>query len=203
MINDEVKAIKARFRTMMDGEVARQMREKGVNYHLNWGATLPRLQAMAEEHGKDYDLAIALWKENVRECKLLATMMMPVERMSRDLCELWMEQTETVEVAEQAAFRLYRHLPFAGGMAFEWIAREEPLYELCGFSVLCRLFMEGREPSERGIHEFIDQTLCALASSPVSVKKAAMQAVSRFAELGIVYDRIARSALKSQNLDFL
>ena len=78
-INDQVKAIKQSFRQMMDGAVAQSMREKGLDYHLNWGATLLRLREKADEIGKNYDLAIALWKENVRECKILATMIMPAD----------------------------------------------------------------------------------------------------------------------------
>ena len=35
------------------------------------------------------------------------------------------------------------------------------------------------------------------------VRKAAMSAVQRFAELGLVYERIAKSALKRANLEFL
>jgi hypothetical protein len=38
---------------MMDGSVAKSMRDKGVDYKLNWGATLPRLQAKAAELGKN------------------------------------------------------------------------------------------------------------------------------------------------------
>ena len=46
---ETVKEIKQSFRLMMDGAVAQSMRDKGLNYHLNWGATLPRLQEKAEE----------------------------------------------------------------------------------------------------------------------------------------------------------
>jgi hypothetical protein len=35
------------------------------------------------------------------------------------------------------------------------------------------------------------------------VRKAAMSAMQRFADLGLVYERIAKSALKQVNLDFL
>ena len=62
-INQTVKEIKQSFRQMMDGAVAKSMRDKGVDYKLNWGATLPRLREMADGIGKNYDLAIALWKE--------------------------------------------------------------------------------------------------------------------------------------------
>ena len=202
-IQQQVKDIKQSFRQMMDGSIAASMRSKGVDYKLNWGATLPRLKDKAAEIGKNYDLAIALWKENVRECKILATMVMPANEVLPEVIDIWMEQTPTQEIAEQAAFNLYQYLPYAPEKAFAWMASSEPLYQLCGFHVLSRLFMNGQEPNERGIHEFIDQALAALQGDSIPVRKAAMAAVQRFADLGLVYERIAKSALKQANLEFL
>ena len=210
-INSQVKDIKQSFRQMMDGAIAKSMRDKGVGYKLNWGATLPRLREMADElaHVKcstlddRYDLAIALWKENVRECKILATMIMPPEEVLPEVIDIWMEQTDTQEIAEQAAFNLYQYLPYAPEKAYNWMASEKELYQLCGFHVLSRLFMNKQEPNERGINEFIDQALSALQGNSLSVRKAAMSCFQHFAELGLVYERLAKSALKSINLDFL
>jgi 3-methyladenine DNA glycosylase AlkD len=203
MIEEQIKEIKRSFRQMMDGAVAQSMRDKGVDYHLNWGATLPRLRAKADEIGPNYDLAVALWKENVRECKILATMIMPPKEVLPEVIDIWMEQTPTQEIAEQAAFNLYQYLPFAPEKAYTWIAYDKPLFQLCGFHILTRLFMNGQEPNERGINEFIDQALAALQGDSLPVRKAAMSSLQRFAELGLVYERIAKSALKQANLDFL
>jgi hypothetical protein len=260
-IQDVVKEIKQSFRQMMDGSVAQSMRDKGVDYHLNWGATIPRLRQMADElrmklenqsaeipadntmaaanstlytlNSKLYALSIALWKENVRECKILATMLMPPDEILPEVVDIWMEQTETLEVAEQAAMNLYCRLPYAPQKAFQWIASDKPLYQLCGFHVLSRLFMNGQEPNERGINEFLDQALAALqqqaapagtiaptpagtiaptpgvstpGTSPgpspstsliLAVRKAAMNSISHFADLGLVYERLADSALRN------
>ena len=202
-IQEQVKEIKQSFRQMMDGSVAQSMRDKGVNYHLNWCATLPRLREKADEIGKNYDRAIALWKENVRECKILATMIMPADEMLPEVVDIWMEQIPSQEMAEQGAFNLWQYSPCAPEKAFQWIASEKEYDQLCGFHVLSRLFMNGQEPNERGINEYLDQVLSALQSDYPSVRKAAMQSVVRFAELGLVYERMAKSALKTINLDFL
>ena len=202
-IQQQVKEIKQSFRQMMDGSIAASMRTKGVDYKLNWGATLPRLREKAEEIGKNYDLAIALWKENVRECKILATMIMPPNEVLPEVIDIWMEQTPTQEIVEQAAFNLYQYLPYAPEKAYTWMASSEPLYQLCGFHIITRLFMNGQEPNERGINEFIDQAIVALQGESIPVRKAAMAAVQRFANLGLVYERIAKSALKQANLEFL
>ena len=225
-IQDVVKEIKQSFRLMMDGAVAQSMRDKGLNYHLNWGATLPRLQAKAEEvrlmvkgeglrvqdplelcslsrreiikfkdqssNLKLYDLAI---------CKILATMLMPPDEILPEVVDIWQEQIPSQEIAEQLAFNLYQHLPFAAEKAYQWIASDKEYDQLCGFHVLSRLFMNGQEPNERGINEFLDQALCALQGPYPSVRKAALQSLQRFAELGILYERLAKSATKSIDLD--
>ena len=201
-INETVKEIKQSFRLMMDGAVAQSMRDKGVNYHLNWGATLPRLREMADEIGPDYDLAIALWKENVRECKILATMLMPPDEILPEVVDIWMDQIPSLEIAEQLSFNLWQHLPYAPEKAYQWLASEREYDQYCGFHVLTRLFMNGQEPNERGINEYVDQLLSALQGPYPSVRKSAMQSVVRFAELGLLYERLAKSALKSINLEF-
>jgi hypothetical protein len=212
-IQEITKEIKRSFRLMMDGATAQSMRQKGVEYKLNWGATIPRLRQMAEEikakYGATpeadsmlYSLSISLWKENVRECKLLATMLMPPEKMLPEVADIWMEQTTQIEVAEQAALNLYQHLPYAAEKAFLWIASSEVIPQICGYHVLSRLFMNKQEPNERGINEFIDQALSALNSSSITLQKAAMQAILRFADLGILYRRIAISATKRAGYDF-
>ena len=200
-VNEIIKEIKQSFRLMMDGAVAQSMRDKGVNYHLNWGATIPRLQAKAEEIGKDYDLAIALYKENVRECKILASMLMPADEILPEVLDIWQEQIPSQEIAEQLAFNLYQHLPFAAEKAYQWIASDKEYDQLCGFHILSRLFMNGQEPNERGINEYLDQALCALQGPYPAVRKAALQSVQRFAELGLLYERLAKSAMKSIDLD--
>ncbi len=197
---EKLKAIKRSFFLRMDGTASRSMREKGLDYKINWGVSIPDLRQMAAQYGKDYALAIALWKEDIRECKILATMIMPPEEMLPEIVELWMEQTPSQEIAEMAAFNLYQHLDYAPVMAFQWIAGDNEMEQICGYNLLSRLFMKGQEPNERGIQEFLDQALTALQSPSVSVRHAAMNSVQRFASLGDDYAQISESALKTLNL---
>jgi len=199
---EKLKEIKKSFFLRMDGTASRSMREKGLDYKINWGVSIPDLRKMADEYGKDYALAIELWKENIRECKILATMMMPPEQMLPEIVELWMEQTPSQEIAEMTAFNLYQHLEYAPVLAFQWIAGDNEMEQICGYNLLARLFMKGQEPNERGIQEFLDQALTALQSPSISVRHAAMNCVRRFASLGDDYTQICKSALKTLNLEF-
>ncbi len=199
-IHEKIKEIKQSFRPLMNGTASRSMREKGADYKLNWGVSLPDLQAMAAEIGKDYELAIALWKEDVRECKILATMLMPPEKMLPDVAEIWMEQTRSQEMAEIVAFQLFQHLDFASLLAFRWMASDKMPYQLCAYQILARLFARGLEPDERGINEYLDQVAVALGDEHAAVRRAAYNSLVRFSNLGEEYEKMAR---KAACLDFL
>lgn len=188
--------IKRSFRLVMNGPASQSMREKGMGYKLNWGVPFVELKKMAAEYGKDYDLAIELWKEDIRECKILATLIMPAEKMLPEITDLWMEQVTTQEMAEMLAFNLLQHVDYAPIIAYQWIADDKPLYMIAGFNLLGRLFANGQQPNERGINEFLDQASVALQGDNVGVKHAAMNAVMRFCDFGEEYDKIAQNALK-------
>ncbi len=195
--HNKLKEIKQSFRLMMNGVASQSMRDKGVDYKINWGVPFITLMQQAKEYGKDYDLAIELWKEDIRECKILATLIMPAEKMLPEIVDVWMETLRTQELAELIAFNLLQYLDFAPVLAYQWIAGNDPLYQITGYSILSRLFMKGQEPNERGINEFLDQVSVALQGDHMGVKHAAANCAQRFAQLGIVYERMAQSALKN------
>ena len=194
--NDKLKNIKQSFRLVMNGPASQSMREKGLNYKINWGVPFTTLRDMAAEYGKDYDLAIALFKENIRECKILATMIMPVDKFEADLADLWMEQTDNQELAEMLAFNLLQYTSYAPAIAYKWIATDNNNYQICGYSILSRLFMNGQEPNDRGMDEYLDQAAAALRGDNVSLKHAALNSIMRFMELGETFEKAALVTLK-------
>jgi hypothetical protein len=84
-IKEQLKDIKTQLRLSMNGAVSQSMREKGLVYKLNFGVELPRIKMIAEGYEKNHDLAQALWKEEIRECKILAGMLQPIETFYPDL----------------------------------------------------------------------------------------------------------------------
>lgn len=194
--HQKLMKIKRSFRLLMSGPTSQSMTQKGLGYKINWGVPFIELKKMALEYGKDYELAIELWKEDIRECKILATLIMPAEKMLPEITDIWMEQVKSQEMAEMLAFNLLLHVDYAPAIAYEWIATDKTLYEIAGFQLLARLFANGQEANERGINEFLDQAAVALQGDNMGIKHAAANCVLRFADLGEEYEKIARAALK-------
>lgn len=194
--HQKLMTIKRSFRLLMNGATSQSMKDKGVGYKINWGVPFIELKKMAQEYGKDYELAIELWKEDIRECKILATLIMPADKMLAEITDIWMEQVRSQEMAEMLAFNLLQHVSYAPVLAYQWMASEQPLYQVAGFQILARLFANGQEPNERGINEFLDQAATALQCDNMGVKHAAANCVMRFADLGEEYEQLARTALR-------
>ena len=176
--------IKRDFRSLMNGTAAASLREKGLHYRLIFGVEWPQLMRLSAEIGKDHDLAQALWKEDIRECRLLAGLIQPVETFSLELADVWIETMHYPEEAQYTVLSLFQHLPHVSEAAFQWIARSEEMYRLCGWLVLARLFMKGLPLNTRSEDEFIDQAETSLQDPSLAVRVAARNAVLKYSLIG-------------------
>lgn len=139
-LHEQLKDIKTQLRLSMNGAVSQSMREKGLVYKLNFGVELPRIKGIAASYEKDHALAQALWKEDIRECKILAGLLQPVDTFLPEIADIWVDTMPTVEIAELTSMNLFQHLPYAPAKAFRWIADERELARSAASSPLPACF---------------------------------------------------------------
>ena len=196
-LHQRLKDIKTQLRLSMNGVVSQSMREKGLVYKLNFGVELPRIKGIAAGYEKDHSLAQALWKEDIRECKILAGLLQPaegfppqknrcacfpqpVESFLPEIADIWVEDIRNIEIAELTTMNLFQHLPYAPAKSFHWIASEDEYTQVCGFLTIARLLMKKGDMNERVENEFLDQAITAFLSGSYHVRNAAMTAIRRF-----------------------
>lgn len=179
-IKEQLKEIKTAFRLSMNGMASQSMRDSGFKYKLNFGVELPRIKEIATNFPHDYHLAQALWNENIRECKILAAILMPVEEFSIDLAELWIEQIDNIEIAELTVMNLFQKLPFAPALSFKWIANEREFFQVCGYLMIARLLSIKGDMNERAESEFLDQAIAAALSENYNIRRSATVAIRKY-----------------------
>lgn len=92
-------------RREMNGAVADAMRYYGTRYGLNYGVSLPTIRSIAATEPQDNELALYLYKQDVRELRLAALhIAQPSEFMPSQ--EAWRDGITTSELAEEMAFAL-------------------------------------------------------------------------------------------------
>ena len=179
-IKEQLKDIKTQLRLSMNGAVSQSMREKGLVYKLNFGVELPRIKGIAAGYEKDHSLAQSLWKEDIRECKILAGLLQPVESFLPEIADIWVEDIRNIEIAELTCMNLFQHLPYAPAKSFHWIASEDEYTQVCGFLTIARLLMKKGDMTERASGELLDQAICAVHSDSYHIRNAALLVIRKY-----------------------
>lgn len=179
-MHETLKEIKSKLRLYMNGMISQSMRDKGMDYKLNFGIEYPRIKEIAAEYEPNHDLAQALWKENIRECKIMAGLLQPVDSFYQDIAEIWIEDIHYPELAEYTVMNLFQHLPYASEVIFPWMADDREYFQVCGFLLTARLIMQGLQLDDRAEAEFFDQAFTGLESDSLQVRKAAATALRKY-----------------------
>lgn len=179
-LHEQMKLIKAQLRLSMNGAASQSMREKGLLYKINFGVELPRLKQIASDFPKEHHLAQALWKEEIRECQILATMLQPVECFLPEIADIWVDRIHTQEIAEIASMNLFQHLPYAPQKSLQWMASDQPMMQACGLLTAARLLLKKGDLDERVENELLDQGITAFLSGPYVVRSAASALLRRY-----------------------
>lgn len=179
MNNEVIIEIKKELRANMNGVASAAMRQTD-DYRVNFGIELPRIQQIASEFPSERRLAQALWHESVRECKILATILMPAKEFDEELCDIWVSEIRTVEMAQIFALNLMRRLPYASSKAFEWISADNTMLQITGYFTMCHVLRMG-EMSQRSAEELLDQLACDINAIDGNLSKAAVKTLQIFA----------------------
>ena len=185
-LEDQIREIKKMLRATMNGVLSGSMRQQGLTYRVNFGVDQPRLIELSNEIPHTAALAAKLWKEDIRELRLLAPMLMPRDEMDEELALLWIEQLHFAEEAQVLVMYLLCHLPFASDIAFRLVASEQPMSRLVAWLLLGRLFMAQHRPSQRDADELLDHLeseLTAQGNDP-ELKRTALNTLYKFMDLG-------------------
>lgn len=184
-IDGQLRDIKRRLRATMNGQISHAQRQQGLNYRINFGVDQPRLVEIAQELPHTLPLAVALWKEDVRELRLLAPMLMPHSEADEEMVLLWLETLQRAEEAQVLVFHLLRHLPLASSLAFRLVASERPLLRLVAWLLLGRLFMDKFSPSDRDRDELLDHWHTELSDpeADAELQRTALNALYKYMEL--------------------
>jgi hypothetical protein len=182
----KLQEIRKKLCLFMDGANASSMRKKGVEYKHNFGVPVIVLRRLADQYTPDAGLAEALWKEDVREFKLLATLIQPAATYAK--ADVWVESVNNIELAEQFCMNLMPKVHRAGEYAGNWVRSEKLYTQICGFLLYARLFMKNfqlEDNPDKYFHAVFD----ALAKDSPLLKNAALTSLKRLGRQSVVKAR--------------
>ena len=186
----QLREVKRMLRGVMSGPVSASMREQGLAYKVNFGVDQPRLREMRDEIVSLTDdaaaLAQALWKENIRECRILACMIMPRKAFEADLAQEWVSQLRYAEEAQALTMYLLADEDYAADLAFRLVAADDTMQRLVAWLIFGRVFSMGKSLRERDADELLDHVAAELhdQTADMELRRTALNALNRYMDLG-------------------
>lgn len=148
-MEEKVMEIIMQIKQRMNGEVVESMRQSGIIYKVNYGVTIPELQHISTPFKGDHDLAIRLFEEDIRECKIIATLIDDPEKVTGEQIDKWSDEFSNTEIVEQVCSNLFWRSDLSIARSFEWCLEEDTLMQKAG------LLIVGHRASDKSIKDAI------------------------------------------------
>lgn len=132
-MQENIRQIKHQFMTYRNGLIGDQLRAAGITcYKIIFGLNLPQIANIAKETPRERELAQWLWNDKgVRESRLLATYIYPIEEIDMQCAEEMIIDIQTKEEADMLCFKLLRHKDFAPELIEKFKDSQTPLLAYC------------------------------------------------------------------------
>lgn len=179
-----LRNIRADLRMSMNGMTAASMRAKGVGYRMNFGVDILRLKQIALRYTPDISLAETMWKEDVRELKILATMLCPIDQFLQEDADRWGREIVNQEIREQACKNLFQELPYTYELVNDWVASGDENIRSTGHWLFARICIARPDMIGRIlIEELLDRAITDMRSESLLLRQSALNTLKFFGRL--------------------
>lgn len=176
-MQETIQQIRKQLRLAMNGVVSSSMRDKGMDYKMNFGVSVPKIKEIASQYEPSESLASLLWEQDVRELKIMATLLYPADAFTAEAANRWVSELKHLEIAEQLVANLLPKLPFAEALATQWITDTREFVSVTGYLLLARLCTLG--------NQLTDSTAGLMVNAAASVVEEGLSRRQRAASLAL------------------
>jgi 3-methyladenine DNA glycosylase AlkD len=96
-----LKTVLAELKSMGDPKAAAGMARYGINVEQALGISIPRLQGLAKNIGKNHKLAGERWSCGIHEARILACMIDDPQQVAEAQLERWVKEFDSWDLCDQ------------------------------------------------------------------------------------------------------
>jgi 3-methyladenine DNA glycosylase AlkD len=131
------------------------MRRFGIENMHALGIPVPELRKLAKVIKKDHALALALWKTNLHEARLLASMIGDPALFTEEQADKWVKDFNSWDVCDQVCGNLLDRTSFAIEKAFAYSAHEEEFIKRAGFVLMAEYAVHNKSAENEVFISFL------------------------------------------------
>ena len=174
----------------------------GITPERTFGVSLPNLRKLAKELGTDHEFAKQLWANNIRETRILASLIADPQLTTEEQMEQWVLDFDYWEICDQCCSNLFRYTSFAYQKAIEWSDREEEFVKRAGFALMAGLVVSDKLAPNTQFEQFTPLIIREATDTRPMVKKAINWALRQMGKRNLDLNKHAIDTAKTlQKLD--
>ncbi len=140
--------------SLADPKAVEGMSRFGINSKNTYGVSVPNLRKIAEEIGKNHELAQQLWSSGIHEARILASMIDDPDRIDEKQIDAWVKDFDSWDVCDQCCMNLFDKLPFAFEKAIKLTGSKEEFVRRTGFALMAALAFHDKNSPDKKFQEF-------------------------------------------------
>lgn len=152
----EFRQILTKIRLAKNGETVDQMKKLGLNYKINWGASVVSLKQIASYYEPNHLLALKLWNKQWRETMILAAMLDVPSEVTEEQMDYWTKSCETTEIVEALNTWLWVKTRYSFVKSLEWCRGKKHLVRYAGLHLMGRLAVVEKAEMDELFEPFFD-----------------------------------------------
>ena len=195
---DTLKELKS----LSDSKAIEGMAKYGITPERTYGVSIPNLRNMARKIGKDHRLAQQLWTEDIRETRILASIIDDPSEVSEEQMERWVKDFDYWEICDQCCMNLFEKTKLAYQKCGQWSSREEEFVKRAGFVLMARLAVSDKKADDERFERLLPLIKREASDDRNFVKKAVNWALRQIGKRNINLNRTAiETAKEIQEMD--
>jgi 3-methyladenine DNA glycosylase AlkD len=125
------------------------MARVGINVDRALGVSIPDLRRLGRRYRPDHELALDLWRSDIHEARILASMVDDPAQVTRDQMEAWALGFDSWDLCDQVTGNLFDRTSFAATVARAWTKRPEEFVKRAGFAMVAARAVRDRTAPDR------------------------------------------------------
>jgi 3-methyladenine DNA glycosylase AlkD len=149
------RALLGRLAPLGSEEARAGMARYGIRTDNAFGVSIYELRKVANELGRDHELALALWATGNHEARLLASMVDDPAEVTEEQMEDWTAQFDSWDVCDQVTSNLFDKTPFAYQKVQEWSGSPDEWVKRAGFATAAALAVQDKQATDEPFLEIL------------------------------------------------
>jgi 3-methyladenine DNA glycosylase AlkD len=178
------------------------MARYGMSVDKRLGISIPELRSTAKKLGKDHKLANELWRTEIDEARILASMIDNPAEMTEQQMDNWVRDFNSWDVCDQVCMNLFDKSHYAWKKIDDWSRREEEYVKRAAYTLIACLAWHDKRATDEQFIELLPVIIKGSSDGRNYVKKAVSWALRHIGKRNQNLNSIAiDTAAEIQKLD--